>query len=152
VVDLLDPVAQAKGLDLSAVLEDSVPDLALGDANRLRQVLTNLVGNAVKFTRSGAITVRVTAADVDGAHTVVRFEVSDTGVGIAADKLAIIFEPFTQADTSITREHGGTGLGLAISSRLTALMGGEVGAISEVGSGSTFWFTIEVSPAVSRPS
>jgi PAS domain S-box-containing protein len=143
VVDLLAHAALAKGLVLTAVLEDSVPTTVRGDANRLRQVLTNLVGNAVKFTQSGEITIRVTA-ESEGAETVVRFEVSDTGVGIATDKLAMIFEPFTQADTSITREHGGTGLGLAITSRLTGLMGGQVGVTSEVGAGSTFWFTIDV--------
>jgi PAS domain S-box-containing protein len=146
VVDMMTQAAQTKGLALSAVLDDAVPHQARGDANRLRQVLTNLVGNAVKFTASGEITIRVSAEDLDTSHTVVRFEVSDTGVGIPADKLAMIFEPFTQADTSITRQHGGTGLGLAISSRLTGLMGGEVGVTSEQGSGSTFWFTIGVRP------
>ena len=115
-----------------------------GDPNRLRQVLTNLTGNAIKFTQTGEIVIRVTAHETDGSDTVVRFEVSDTGAGIAADKLAMIFDPFTQADTSITREYGGTGLGLAISSRLTALMGGEVGVTSVLGTGSTFWFTIRV--------
>jgi two-component system sensor histidine kinase/response regulator len=118
--------------------------VARGDANRLRQVLTNLTGNAIKFTETGEIAIRVCADTTDGSDTVVRFEVSDTGVGIAADKLALIFEPFTQADTSTTRKYGGTGLGLAISSRLTGLMGGQVGVTSEVGAGSTFWFTIGV--------
>jgi hypothetical protein len=148
VVDLLAHSAQTKGLVLSAVLEDSVPLVARGDANRLRQVLTNLIGNAVKFTQEGGISIRVTGDQIDGSNTVIRFEVTDTGVGIAADKLELIFEPFTQADSSITREHGGTGLGLAISSRLAGLMGGEVGVTSELGSGSTFWFTIGVHPAV----
>ena len=143
VVDLLAHAALVKGLVLEAALDDSVPAMVRGDANRLRQVLTNLVGNAVKFTPSGRISIRV-SAETEGSETVVRFEVSDTGVGIAADKLAMIFEPFTQADTSITREHGGTGLGLAITSQLTGLMGGQVGVTSEVGAGSTFWFTIDV--------
>ena len=150
VMDLLAQSAQAKGLSMTAVLEDSVPDVVRGDANRLRQVLINLIGNAIKFTQTGEIAIRVTAEQLAGSDTVVRFEVSDTGVGIAADKLAMIFEPFTQADTSITRKHGGTGLGLAISSRLTALMGGEVGVTSVPGAGSTFWFTIGFRP-VSTP-
>jgi PAS domain S-box-containing protein len=144
VVDLLVNSAQTKGLELRAVLEDSVPAMVSGDPNLVRQVLTNLTGNAIKFTQAGEITIRVTAETTDGSDTVVRFEVSDTGVGIAADKLAMIFEPFTQADTSTTRKYGGTGLGLAISNRLTGLMGGQVGVTSEVGAGSTFWFTIGV--------
>ena len=146
VVELLARSAEAKGLELTAVLEDSVPALVSGDPNRLRQVLTNLTGNAIKFTQTGQIAIRVTAHETAGSDTVVRFEVSDTGAGIADDQLAMIFDPFTQADTSITRNHGGTGLGLAISSRLTALMGGEVGVTSVLGSGSTFWFTIGVHP------
>jgi PAS domain S-box-containing protein len=147
VVDLLAQSAQVKGLALTAVLDGSVPDVVRGDVNRLRQVLTNLIGNAVKFTQAGKITVLVTADQVAGSATVVRFDVTDTGVGIPADKLDMIFEPFTQADTSITRKHGGTGLGLAISSRLTVLMGGEVGVTSVLGEGSTFWFTIGFRPA-----
>jgi len=147
VVNLLAQSARTKGLALMAVLEDSVPDIVRGDANRLRQVLTNLIGNAIKFTQTGEIALRVTAQEAVGSDTVVRFEVSDTGMGIAADKLEMIFEPFTQADTSITRKHGGTGLGLAISSRLTELMGGEVGVTSVLGAGSTFWFTIGFRPA-----
>jgi PAS domain S-box-containing protein len=144
VVELLGPSAEAKGLKLTADLEDSAPGVVSGDANRLRQVLTNLTGNAIKFTQTGEVTIRVTSDPSDGPDRVVRFEVSDTGVGIAADKLALIFEPFTQADTSTTRKYGGTGLGLAISSRLTKLMGGQVGVTSAVGVGSTFWFTIGV--------
>ena len=142
VVALLAPSAQAKGLELMAVLEDTVPLVVSGDPSRLRQVLTNLAGNAIKFTHRGEVVIRATAEQSPGTQTVLRFELSDTGVGIAPDKLAMIFEPFTQADTSTTREYGGTGLGLAISSQLIALMGGEVGISSEVGSGSTFWFTV----------
>jgi CheY-like chemotaxis protein len=106
----------------------------------------NLVGNAIKFTETGEITVRVDATGGEGAATVVRFEVSDTGVGIPTDKLALIFEPFVQADTSTSRKYGGTGLGLAISGQLVALMGGTCGASSELDAGSTFWFTICVAP------
>jgi PAS domain S-box-containing protein len=148
VADLLAMSAQDKGLELIALLDDSVPAVVIGDPNRLRQVLTNLTGNGIKFTQTGQITIRVTAEETDGSDTVVRFEVSDTGAGIAADKLTLIFEPFTQADTSITRKYGGTGLGLAISSRLTALMGGQIGVTSELGAGTTFWFTVGVHPVV----
>jgi PAS domain S-box-containing protein len=144
VVDLLAPSAQTKGLKLMAILEDSVPAVVSGDPSRLRQVLTNLAGNAIKFTQKGEVVLRVTATPTDGDETVVHFELSDTGLGIAPDKLAMIFEPFTQADTSTTREYGGTGLGLAISSQLISLMGGEVAISSELGAGSTFSFTIRV--------
>jgi two-component system sensor histidine kinase/response regulator len=142
VVELLTRPAQTKGLELTAVLDASVPAVLRGDPNRLRQVLTNLTGNAIKFTQEGEVAIRVTTAQAPGSDTIVRFEVSDTGAGIAADLLTMIFQPFTQADTSISRKYGGTGLGLAISSRLTALMGGQVGVTSELGVGSTFWFTI----------
>jgi PAS domain S-box-containing protein len=150
VVELLGPSAEAKDLVLTAVIEESTPAVVRGDVGRVRQVLTNLAGNAIKFTQSGEIAIRVSADTDDSADTVVRFEVRDTGVGIAADKLALIFEPFTQADTSTTRKYGGTGLGLAISSRLTGLMGGTVGVTSEEGSGSTFWFTIGVHHGAQR--
>jgi CheY-like chemotaxis protein len=136
--------ARSKGLELMAVLDSSVPAVVSGDPSRLRQVLTNLAGNAIKFTESGEVVLRVTSGHTVGTDTVRRFEVSDTGVGIAPEKLAIIFEPFMQADTSTTREYGGTGLGLAISSRLVTLMRGEVGTSSELGVGSTFWFTVKV--------
>jgi len=144
VVDLLVPSARTKGLELMAILDRSVPDVVSGDPSRLRQVLTNLAGNAIKFTDSGEVVIRVTATHPAGAGTLIRFELTDTGVGIAPDKLKMIFEPFTQSDTSTTREYGGTGLGLAISSQLVALMRGEVGISSELGTGSTFWFTVMV--------
>jgi two-component system sensor histidine kinase/response regulator len=160
VVDLLAGPAQTKGLELVAVIEGSVPDVVSGDPGRVRQVLTNLIGNAIKFTQSGEIVVRVTEADVVGADAspegwcvrfecatrctanVVRFEVSDTGDGIEPDKLDLVFQPFVQADTSTSRKYGGTGLGLAISSQLVALMGGDCGVWSRPGVGSNFWFTI----------
>jgi two-component system sensor histidine kinase/response regulator len=144
VVDLLAPSAHTKGLVLVASLDESVPDLVCGDPGRLRQVLTNLAGNAIKFTETGEVVLRVSNAVSDGEDVVVHFELTDTGVGIASDKLAMVFEPFTQADTSITRQYGGTGLGLAISSQLISLMGGEVTISSEVGAGSRFSFTIRV--------
>ncbi len=146
VVDLLKLSAQTKGLELKAVVAESVPALVRGDPGRIRQVLTNLIGNAVKFTQAGGIEVRVNAIHDTASEIVVRFEVVDTGVGIAPDKLAIIFEPFAQADTSTSRKYGGTGLGLAISGQLAALMGGNVGVDSRQDEGSTFWFTVRVHP------
>ncbi len=152
VIALMAPSAQTKGLQLMAVVEDSVPEVVSGDPSRLRQVLTNLTGNAIKFTYAGEVVIRVKATVSAGVDTLLRFELSDTGVGIAAEKQALIFEPFTQADTSTTREYGGTGLGLAISTQLVALMGGEVGVASEVGTGSTFWFTVCVQELTDEPS
>ena len=139
VVDLLTEPAAAKGLEFVSVVEDSVPAAVTGDPGRLRQVLINLVGNAIKFTNSGEVLVRVTGTDEDAPR--VRFEVSDTGDGIEPHKLALIFDPFFQGDSSTSRRYGGTGLGLAISGQLIALMGGDCGVESTVGAGSTFWFT-----------
>jgi two-component system, sensor histidine kinase and response regulator len=150
VVDLVAGSAQAKGLELVAVVERDVPAVVSGDPGRVRQVLTNLLDNAIKFTRSGEVVVRVTAATDVGADSVIRFEVSDTGDGIAPDKLGLIFAPFVQADTSTSRKYGGTGLGLAISSQLVALMGGEVGVSSDLGKGSAFWFTMNVRANTTR--
>ncbi len=138
----LAPRAHAKGLELACDIPETVPDLVVGDPGRLRQVLTNLAGNAVKFTAAGEVVVRAELvsdpADAEGVR--LRFAVADTGIGIPADKLDAVFDPFTQADGSTTRKYGGTGLGLTISSRLVSLMGGKVWAESELGKGSTFWF------------
>jgi two-component system sensor histidine kinase/response regulator len=144
VVDLLAGPAQAKGLELVAAIERSVPSIVRGDPGRVRQVLTNLIGNAIKFTRSGEIVVRVKESEAVGGESLIRFEVSDTGDGIPAEKLSLIFQPFIQADTSTSRKYGGTGLGLAISGQLVALMGGDCGVTSTQGVGSEFWFTIAV--------
>ncbi len=144
VLELLGPEANGKGIDLAGYLAPGIPRDLRGDDGRIRQVLLNLIGNAVKFTKSGGVTLEVT---VDGepsvtAGVVLRFVVTDTGDGIPADALEKIFGAFAQADSSTTRRFGGTGLGLAISERLVTLMGGEIGVESEVGQGSRFWFTV----------
>ncbi len=145
VTDLLAGPAQAKDLELIAVIQNSIPAVIMGDPGRVRQVLTNLIANAIKFTQSGEIVVRVTQSEtVTTGGTIVRFEVSDTGVGIAPDKLEMIFQPFVQADSSTSRKYGGTGLGLAISGQLVTLMGGDCGVSSRLGEGSSFWFTIRM--------
>lgn len=146
VVDLLAGSAQAKGLELMAAVENSVPAVVRGDPGRLRQVLMNLVGNAIKFTQSGEVVIRVSTDDIAEVEMLLHFEISDTGDGIAPDKLGVIFQPFVQADTSTSRRYGGTGLGLSISGQLVTLMGGDYGVTSEPGQGSTFWFTIRVAP------
>jgi len=152
VVDLLAGAAQTKGLELISVLESSVPLVVKGDPGRVRQVLTNLLGNAIKFTQIGEVVVRVTGSQEAAGVTVVRFEVCDTGDGIATDKLSLIFQPFVQADTSTSRKYGGTGLGLAISGQLVGLMGGGCGVSSRLGAGSDFWFTIRVRADEEQPA
>ena len=144
VVDLLARAAQRKQLELIAVVTDTVPLTMSGDPGRIRQVLTNLIGNAIKFTGAGEVKIVATMTEVDEPAPAIRIEVSDTGDGIPSDKLAVIFQPFVQADTSTSRKYGGTGLGLAISGQLVTLMGGDCGVTSELGVGSTFWFTIGV--------
>jgi PAS domain S-box-containing protein len=130
-----------KGLELLCEVSREVPELALGDSNRLRQIVVNLIGNAIKFTEKGVIALTVRVDSQVGSDRIVHFTVSDTGVGIPAEKLKLIFEPFSQADTSTTRQYGGTGLGLTISTRLVEMMGGRMWVESEVGRGSQFHFT-----------
>jgi two-component system, sensor histidine kinase and response regulator len=133
--------AHAKGLELACRIAPNVPDALIGDDDRLRQILMNLVGNAIKFTEHGEVVVNV-ALDESGVEAIVlRFAISDTGIGIPMDKLRRIFEPFEQVDGSTTRRFGGTGLGLAISSKLVEMMGGHIGVDSKPGVGTTFWFT-----------
>ena len=139
-LDMLAERAQSKGLELACVIQPDVPQVVTGDSGRLRQVLLNLVGNAIKFTHEGGVFVRVSRPGDDAAG-VVRFEVSDSGIGISIDARARLFQPFSQADTSTTRRYGGTGLGLAICKRLAEAMGGTIGLDSEPGQGTTFWFT-----------
>ncbi len=136
-----------KGLELIIQVDARVPDILVGDALRLRQVLVNLVGNAVKFTERGHISVRVGVETQSASEVGVLIQVSDTGVGIPAEKQQVIFDPFRQADGSMARRYGGTGLGLTISARLAELMGGVIRVESEIGKGSTFSFTIRLAPA-----
>ncbi len=143
-LDLIAEKASAKRIDLAAHVPREVPDLVRGDPGRVRQVLTNLVGNAVKFTSQGGVTVTAGVVRREGEQLVVRWEVRDTGEGVTPEQQARLFQPFSQADSSTTRRHGGTGLGLAICRELVELMGGEIGVESQAGAGSTFWFTLKV--------
>jgi signal transduction histidine kinase/DNA-binding response OmpR family regulator len=149
VVGLLAPQAHHKNLEVVAVVGADVPSGLRGDPSRLAQVLINLVGNAIKFTERGEVVVRTRLASAVGTSVLVRFEVTDTGIGIAPEAQAHLFQAFSQADPSTTRKYGGSGLGLAISKRLVELMGGELGVDSHPGLGSTFWFTarLERDPA-----
>jgi signal transduction histidine kinase len=145
VIGLLAHAAQAKHLALTTHIADDVPALVRGDAERLRQVLINLVGNAIKFTEQGTVTVHVVRERETTTHTLVRFIVHDTGIGIAKTDQQRIFQAFVQADGSSTRQYGGTGLGLAMSKRLVELMEGSIGFESTPGQGSTFWFILPYS-------
>jgi CheY-like chemotaxis protein len=147
VARLLAIQAHPKGLEIIALLDPSLPDLVRGDAGRLRQVLLNLGGNAVKFTQQGEVAIECKVVEKDAQGVIVRCEVRDTGMGIPASRLDALFKPFTQVDSSTTRRFGGTGLGLSIVKRLVDLMGGEVGVSSEEGAGSTFWFTARLGVA-----
>lgn len=141
VTDLLALKAHEKGLEYVAVIQPDVPSLLCGDPGRLRQILVNLVGNAIKFTEEGEVTIRVNLDDEDTNHVTIRFSVTDTGIGILPMDTDRLFKSFSQVDSSTTRKFGGTGLGLAISRQLAELMGGRIGVESQEGKGSTFWFT-----------
>ncbi len=148
---LLDDVASAaavpaheKGLELICGADADVPTLLCGDPGRLRQILTNLIGNAIKFTAKGEVSIQVSLAQTSESDCLLRFAVRDTGVGIAKEKAASVFDKFTQVDSSTARKYGGSGLGLAISKQLAELMGGAIGIESEEGRGSEFWFTVRL--------
>ena len=141
-VDLLAEIAHRKGIELLCLIQEGVPTLVQGDPNRLRQILTNLLGNALKFTARGEVVVRVAALEQDAETALLRFEICDTGIGIAPEEQSRLFQPFSQVDGSRTRKYGGTGLGLSIAKQLVHMMGGDIGVESATGVGSTFWFTV----------
>jgi CheY-like chemotaxis protein len=134
--------AREKGLRLTSLIDQTVPTAIRGDPVRLRQILANLVGNAIKFTEEGEVDLRVDLLEDNPEGALLHFEVKDTGIGISKEQQERLFEPFTQADASTTRRYGGTGLGLVISKQLVELMGGEIGLESKPGTGSSFWFTM----------
>jgi signal transduction histidine kinase/CheY-like chemotaxis protein len=140
----LEPVAVQKGLALRSDVSSDMPAVLIGDAMRLRQVLLNLISNAVKFTPDGSVETRVELEHADGAHARIRFTVRDTGIGMTAAQQQVVFEPFRQADSSTTRRYGGTGLGLSISRRIVELMGGKLCMESVLDQGSTFHFSIRL--------
>jgi CheY-like chemotaxis protein/HPt (histidine-containing phosphotransfer) domain-containing protein len=142
VVEMFAKQAEDKKLELASLIYHDVPSALRGDPGRVRQVLNNIVGNALKFTEHGEVVLRVMLISQTATHAMVKFAVSDTGIGIPAERMDRLFQTFSQVDTSSTRKYGGTGIGLAISKKLTELMGGEIGVESELGKGSTFWFTV----------
>lgn len=149
-IDILVVVAEKKGLEFSCFIDPEVPSLLRGDPGRLRQVLTNLANNAIKFTKDGEVAIRITMDKETDSQVTLRFAVRDTGIGIPSDRMGRLFQSFSQVDSSTTRIYGGTGLGLAISRQLAGMMGGQIGVESEEGAGSTFWFTVilEKQPSV----
>ena len=141
VADMLAPRAHKKGLEIACMVRPEVPFWLKGDPGRIRQVLVNLLGNAVKFTEKGDIVLRVSLKEETDSHATVLFTVTDTGIGVSQDRMGFLFQPFSQLDSSMVRKYGGTGLGLAISKQLAEMMGGQIGVKSKKGRGSTFWFT-----------
>ncbi|ACL06137.1 multi-sensor hybrid histidine kinase [Desulfatibacillum aliphaticivorans] len=144
VTALMAKTAEQKGLQITSLISHKVPSKVVGDPGRLRQVLMNLTGNAIKFTSKGEVIVRALVDEEDRGGATLRFEIIDTGIGVPQSRLSSLYESFTQADPSTTRRYGGTGLGLTISKQLCRLMGGKIGAESKEGEGSLFWFTVKM--------
>ncbi|HZN41497.1 MAG TPA: response regulator [Planctomycetota bacterium] len=144
--------AHAKKIELLCRIDPKIPRLAIGDPNRLRQLVANLLGNAIKFTARGEVLVQAQFTEQQGQRMLLRIDVIDTGIGIPSVALGRLFEPFAQVDSSTTRKHGGTGLGLAICKRLATLMGGDIGCASAEGKGSKFWFTVAFETPASQPA
>ncbi|NET32979.1 MAG: response regulator [Cyanothece sp. SIO1E1] len=157
VIGLLAPTAHTKGIEVGALIANNVPTQLHGDEGRLRQILTNLVGNAIKFTDQGEVIVKVELEQVElepqtPAMATLRLTVTDTGIGISPEDQCKLFQPFSQVDTSTTRQYGGTGLGLNICHQIITLMGGKIGVTSQLGVGSTFWLTLPFKTSVQRAS
>jgi|GEM_PF-5514085 len=146
--DISDSITFSENVKITTEIDSSIPEKIIGDELRLKQVITNLISNAVKFTRNGRIWIRVKKLSKPGSYIYIHFEVEDTGIGIREKDQEIIFEPFTQVDSSFSREYQGTGLGLSISKRIVNLMGGDMGLESIPGKGSKFWFTVKFSPQI----
>jgi CheY-like chemotaxis protein len=144
IISLLSPKTHEKNIALTMSIDRRIPDTLLGDANRLRQIIMNLLGNSLKFTEAGSVKLNVRLLKKEGIDYQVQFDVIDTGIGIPSDRLQVLFQPFQQGDSSITRRYGGTGLGLVISKRLCEMMGGTISVESTVGEGSKFSFIINL--------